>query len=151
MRLPRFKSGRHIALDATGISLSALCVLHCLAFPAAAVAAPMLAPEVSELFGVGHDWHLVLLVLAAPVSLLALGWSVRTTRGGWPVLLVGLLGLGLMAVGASHVFDRTIETVLTLSGVTVLAGAHFANWVRRGRAGHVHARDCGLCEHSTGH
>ena len=61
--------------------------------------------------------------------------------------LLGLShGLSIMALGASHVFSTTIETVLTLTGVIVLAGAHFANWRTRARAGHVHERDCGLCD-----
>lgn len=133
-------------LDATGVGLSALCIAHCLFLPAAAAATPMLVPEAGELFGLSHDWHLILLAIAAPVSLIGLGWSVRTTGAGWPILLIGLLGLALMATGASHVFERSIETVLTLTGVTILAGAHFANWRTRARAGHVHVRDCGLCD-----
>jgi len=142
---------RHIAdnqgkLDATGVGLSALCIAHCLFLPAAAAATPMLAPEAGALLGLSHDWHLLLLAIAAPVSLVGLGWSVRATRAGWPIFVVGLVGLSIMALGASHVFSATIETVLTLTGVTVLAGAHFANWRTRARAGHVHERDCGLCD-----
>jgi hypothetical protein len=138
---------RQSTLDATGVGLSALCVLHCLFLPAAASAAPMLVPELGEAAGLTHDWHLTLLAIAAPVSLIGLGWSVRATHAGWRLFAVGLLGLALMAIGASHVFDRTIETVLTLAGVSVLAFAHLANWRTRTRAGHVHARDCGICEH----
>ena len=139
-------SSHHGKLDATGVGLSVLCLAHCLFLPAAAAATPMLVPEAGELFGLGHDWHLILLAIAAPVSLIGLGWSVRTTQAGWPILLVGLFGLALMALGASHVFDRLVETVLTLTGVTILAGAHLANWRSRARAGHVHERDCGLCD-----
>lgn len=134
-------------LDATGVGLSFICMLHCLLLPAAASAAPMLAPELGEVVGLSHDWHLILLALAAPVSLIGLGWGVRTTEGGWKVFAVGLFGLGLMAIGASHIVPRLAETILTLSGVTILAGAHFVNWRYRGRSGHDHERDCGLCEH----
>lgn len=140
-------ANRQGTLDATGISLSALCVLHCLFLPAAASAAPMLTPELGEVFGLSHDWHLILLALAAPVSLLGLGWGVRTTQGGWRIFAIGLFGLALMAIGASHIFAPVIETVLTLTGVAILAGAHFTNWFNRARAGHNHRRDCGLCEH----
>lgn len=134
-------------LDATGVGLSALCVAHCLFLPAAAAATPLMAAGFGETVGLSHDWHLVLLAIAAPVSLLGLGWGMRATRAGWPVFAIGLAGLALMAIGASHVFASAAETVLTLAGVTVLAGAHVANWRSRTRTGHVHARDCGLCEH----
>ncbi|MCR9266569.1 MAG: MerC domain-containing protein [Alphaproteobacteria bacterium] len=134
-------------LDATGVGLSFICMLHCLLLPAAASAAPMLAPELGEVVGLSHDWHLVLLALAAPVSLLGLGWGVRNVRGGWQLFAVGLFGLALMAIGASHIVPRLAETILTLSGVTILAVAHFVNWRRRSRAGHDHERDCGMCEH----
>ena len=151
MRFPRLTLTRHRALDATGLGLSALCVVHCLAFPAAAVAAPMLAPEVGEMFGGGETAHLILLALAAPVSLLALGWSVRSTRGGWPLFLTGLAGLVLMGLGVSHIGGELGETLLTLAGVSVLAAAHLINWRRRAAAGHDHERDCGLCDHAHTH
>ncbi|WP_300543786.1 MerC domain-containing protein [Maricaulis sp.] len=144
--LNKFKN-RHGTMDATGVGLSAICVLHCLFLPATAAAAPMLAPELGGAIGLSHDWHLVLLALAAPVSLIGLGWSVRATKAGWRLFAIGLFGLALMAVGASHIVSPAVETALTLAGVTVLAGAHFANWRMRARAGHVHARDCGICEH----
>ncbi len=134
-------------LDLTGVSLSAVCVAHCLLFPVAAAAAPMLAPGLGEALGASHAWHLGLLAIAAPISLLALGWSVRASRARWPVLALGLLGLSLMTVGALHLSSSLIETALTLTGVTVLAAAHLINWRAQARAGHDHESDCGLCEH----
>ncbi|OLF71375.1 hypothetical protein AWH62_12555 [Maricaulis sp. W15] len=146
MPLHRHISTNQGKFDATGVGLSVLCIAHCLLLPAAAAATPMLVPEAGALFGLSHDWHLALLALAAPVSLIGLGWSVRTTRAGWPIFLVGLVGLAVMATGASHLFSPLAETALTLTGVTILAGAHFANWRSRAKAGHVHERDCGLCD-----
>lgn len=139
------------ALDATGVSLSAVCVAHCLVFPAAAVAAPLLIPGLGEALGASHAWHLGLLAIAAPVSILALGWSVRTTRGKWPILLAGLAGLALMTLGVLHLFSPVIELVITLAGVSILAAAHLINWLARNRAGHDHVSDCGLCEHEHTH
>jgi len=136
-------------LDATGIGLSFLCVAHCLLIPTAAAALPMMGAEVSEIFGVSHEWHLALFVLAAPISILGLGWGTRIAKAGWRTFVVGLLGLALMAVGISHLFDQMIETILTLTGVSVLAGAHIANWRSRKTAGHNHERDCGMCENHT--
>ena len=142
---------RQSALDASGVGLSVICMLHCLLLPAAASAAPILSPELGDLFGLSHAWHPALLAIAAPVSLLGLGWSVRSTEGGWRLLAAGLLGLMVMGVGASHVFGSLAETVLTLIGVTILALAHLANWRARARAGHDHERDCGICEHDHVH
>jgi len=138
-------------LDIAGISLSVICVAHCLFFPAAAAAAPLLTPAVSDLIGVGHEWHLVLLLVAAPISLFGLGWGVRATQGGRTLWILGIAGLALMALGASHLFGELAETVLTLTGVTVLAYAHFQNWQSRRAGGHDHERDCGLCEHGDAH
>jgi len=132
--------------DAAGVGLSALCVAHCLLFPATAVAAPMLAPGLSETLGLGHEWHIGLLLVAIPISLLALGWGARRNGGGWALLGVGIVGLGLMTLGALHLFSFWIETALTLTGVTILAVAHLANWRIRWTRGHDHRRDCAVCE-----
>lgn len=135
-------------LDATGIGLSVICVGHCLFLPVAAAASPVLAPGLAEVIGVGHEWHLLMLLVAAPVSLIALGWGARVTHGGRRIWMLGLIGLGLMALGATHLFGHLAETVLTLIGVTVLAFAHFSNWRARAKSGHDHARDCEICDES---
>ncbi|SDM36644.1 MerC mercury resistance protein [Maricaulis salignorans] len=144
--LPKFNL-QNGSLDLTGVSLSAVCVAHCLLFPVAAAAAPMLVPGLGEMLGASHAWHFGLLAIAAPISILALGWSVRTSRARWPVLALGLLGLSLMAIGALHLSSQLVETIITLTGVTILAAAHLVNWHSQARAGHDHASDCGLCEH----
>ncbi|WP_412545234.1 MerC domain-containing protein [Maricaulis sp. MIT060901] len=133
-------------LDIGGIALSLVCVMHCLVFPAAAVAAPLLAPGLAEQIGLAHEWHLILIAIAAPVSIIALGWGVKISDGSWRLLAAGLVGLGLMALGASHMFSELIETLLTLAGVTTVAVAHGLNYNQRRRRGHVHERDCGMCE-----
>jgi hypothetical protein len=134
-------------LDLTGVSLSAVCVAHCLFFPVAAAALPMMAPGFSDVLGASHAWHFGLLAIAAPVSLFALGWSVRASHARWPVLALGLLGLTLMMIGALHLSSQLVETVITLAGVGLLAAAHLINWRAQARAGHDHESDCGLCEH----
>ena len=136
----------HNRLDVTGVSLSLICLAHCLLFPAAAAAAPLLAPGLGESFGLAHEWHLGLLALAAPVSLIGLGWGVKVSDGSWRLLAAGLVGLALMALGASHLFSSLIETVLTLTGVSIVAVAHGLNYTQRRRRGHDHERDCGMCE-----
>ncbi|GJL96823.1 MAG: hypothetical protein DHS20C06_06400 [Hyphobacterium sp.] len=134
-------------LDVSGASLSVVCLLHCLALPTAAVAAPALAPELAERLAlVDGQAHLVLFLIAAPITLLAFFWGERTMRSGpWTMLVAGT-GLGLMLTGASHVFAQPFESILTGIGVTLLMGAHIANWRRRQAQGHDHPRECGMCE-----
>jgi hypothetical protein len=134
-------------LDVSGAGLSIICLFHCLALPTAAVAAPALAPEIAERLSlVDGQAHLWLFLLAAPVTLLAFFWGERTMRAGlWTMLAAGT-GLVLMLTGASHIVAQPVESIVTLIGVAILLGAHIANWRRRQRAGHDHARDCGMCE-----
>jgi len=134
-------------LDVSGAGLSVVCLLHCLALPTAAVAAPALAPELAERLSlVDGQTHLFLFLLVAPVTLLAFFWGERTMRAGrWTMLGAGL-GLVLMLTGASHIVAQPIETILTVSGVILLMGAHIANWRRRQAQGHDHARECGMCD-----
>lgn len=134
-------------LDMSGTGLSLVCLLHCLALPTAAVAAPALAPELAERLSlVDGRAHLILFLLAAPVTLLAFFWGERTMRAGrWTMAFAGL-GLVLMLTGASHIAAQPMESILTVAGVSLLMGAHIANWRRRQAQGHVHARDCGMCE-----
>jgi hypothetical protein len=133
-------------LDASGVSLSILCVAHCLAVPIIAATAPMLAPGLSEFFGLSHAWHIGLFALAAPVSLFGLVWGTKITKAGWPIIAFGILGLSLMALGAAHLFSALTETAITLLGVAILAGSHIANWRARTQKGHVHENECNLCE-----
>jgi len=134
-------------LDVSGTGLSVICLLHCLALPTAAVAAPALAPELAERLSlVDGQAHLFLFLIAAPVTLLAFFWGERTMRAGrWTMIFAGS-GLILMLTGASHIVAQPIESVLTVAGVSLLIGAHIANWRRRQAQGHDHERECGMCE-----
>jgi hypothetical protein len=151
--ISKLKSAKHAtSLDATGVGLSVLCMAHCLFFPIAATAAPMLVPGMGHAMGTDPTVHIILFLIAAPVSLIGLLWGIRASGGGKLTLITGLLGLVLMGLGFSHLFASIGETLLTASGVSILAGAHIANWRTRARAGHIHERDCNMCEpHSHEH
>lgn len=134
-------------LDVSGAGLSVICLLHCLALPTAAVAAPALAPELAERLSlVDGRAHLVLFLIAAPITVLAFFWGEKAMRAGkWTMAIAGS-GLALMLAGASHIFAQPMESILTMAGVSLLIGAHIANWRRRQNEGHDHARECGMCE-----
>lgn len=111
-------------LDASAISLSGLCLAHCLALPLVAAFSPLLATWAEA------EWvHGVAIALAAPLSALAL-WRKRRPA----IIALALSGLSLLAMGALHWPSHELETPITVAGSVLLAAAHLLNW----RRGHAH-------------
>lgn len=109
-------------LDAAAILLSLLCLVHCLAFPLLVALLPLAALPVD----VGPLFHWLLLLLAVPIGLVALG---RGRRHAGPLpLAFGLVGFGLMAAAVALLHDTPGEVRLTVVGVLLVATAHVANW-----------------------
>jgi hypothetical protein len=113
-------------LDGLALCASSLCTLHCLGLPLLFALLPAFASRIDP----GESFHLVMLALAVPTSLFALaqGWR-RHGRTG--PLLIGIAGLALMSVGALIAKSALAETLWTVAGSLLLAGAHIINW-RRG-------------------
>jgi hypothetical protein len=125
------KPGR---LDQLGMTLSALCLIHCLLVPVAAALTPLIARSLTL-----PEWvHLALLSTALPVAIAALGQGWR--RHSAPrIAALGALGLLLLAGGiAAHegwlggTKGAWLDPVLTSLGALLLGSAHWRNW-RRGR------------------
>lgn len=108
-------------LDRAGITLSALCVAHCLT---SAIVVTALASFGGVLFS--HWIHEVGLVIAIILGAVALGQGVW--RHGYIAPFgVGCFGLGMMA-GALSLHDSVeMELLATLAGVMVLALGHDLN------------------------
>jgi hypothetical protein len=126
-------AARSTRLDSAGIAISIVCLLHCLALPVLVVLVPALDvyfPERSD-----HVVHWWLLAIAAPVSLVALGWGARNL-GQLRWLLLGACGLVAMLAGVLHVFGAQGERAATAVGVTLLAMAHGGNWFAVHRSVH---------------
>jgi len=107
--------------DVAAISLSGLCLAHCLALPLIASLLP--------LAGVGAEapWvHWALALTAAPISL----WTLTRRPAAGP-LLSGLLGIALLFSGAAEFPSHETETMITVAGALVLSVAHILNWRRR--------------------
>jgi predicted tellurium resistance membrane protein TerC len=107
-------------LDRWAIGLSGLCLAHCLGTAVvlavlASAAGPLLDPRIHEV-GLG---------LAILLAAIALGRGVTLHHRVAP-LLIGACGLLLMS-GGLFVPHGPAELALTISGVTLLAGAHLAN------------------------
>ena len=125
-------SSRQQLFDGSAIGLSVLCLAHCLALPVAASVGPLLgAGAVGE--HTSQLTHLVLALIALPISVLGLWLGFRSRGIDWPTALLAVTGLGLMFVGASHMVDAAITPAFTVPGVLAVAAAHLINW-RRGTA-----------------
>jgi MerC mercury resistance protein len=113
-------------LDALGLAISIVCVVHCLALPLAALLLPTLALRIDH--ATDHQLHWILLGLAAPISSLAL-WRGARCHGTWAWLELGSGGLLLMLLGVLHAFGAHSEVPVTMVGVSLLAVAHVGNIV----------------------
>ncbi|MCP8890663.1 MerC domain-containing protein [Sphingomonas faeni] len=113
-------------LDGLAVCASAACMIHCLALPLLFAALPALATW----FDPGESFHRIILAFAIPTSAVALigGW--RTHRAT-PPLILGAVGLALMALGILFAGRTAIETTVSVTGSLFLAAAHLANWRNR--------------------
>jgi hypothetical protein len=116
--------------DASALSLSGLCLIHCLVMPVAAIFMP-------ALLLISHaEWvHTAFLVFAVPMTSLAL-WSVHRHHPlPRALILVAVLGLACLAGGAFGWPLQNWAEQITIAGSLLLVTAHIWNW-RRGTAAH---------------
>ena len=107
-------------LDAVGITLSLLCLLHCLALPLTATGA--LAWAASEHIHAG-----LTVTLAAVVLVVAIPGYRRHRQAAIPIVLT----IGVVLLVGAVLFDSTIgemgETILTVLGSGALVVGHILN------------------------
>ena len=107
-------------LDRVGITLSGLCLIHCLA-----------GLLLVTVLGVGGNWllapeiHRVGLAFAIVVGVFTIGLGVFR-HGRMGPMVLGTLGLALMT-GGLFVEHGMQEMVFTVSGVILLACGHILN------------------------
>ena len=112
-------------LDLSAMSVSGLCLIHCLALPVMSVALPV-AGALAE-----AEWLHKLLVLAAvPITATAILQD-RMVRGWREFALIAALGLSILVAAAFVEALHDLETVLTTVGASLLALAHALRWQRR--------------------
>ncbi|SOB87275.1 MerC mercury resistance protein [Sphingomonas guangdongensis] len=109
--------------DVVAIGASALCLLHCLALPAAI----LLLPALAVFLQVPESFHLAALAVAVPTSAVALGAGYRTHETA-QAIGVALPGIALLAWGALMAQGVAAETGSTVAGALLLALAHVLNW-----------------------
>lgn len=118
-------------LDHIAITLSSLCLVHCLLLPTAIVALPLLAQ-----FNQVH-FHTQMLVVVIPVSVFAYSLGYPRHRNK-TIVAWGLAGIGIMFVGGTiaHAhFGNLADTSLTIAGSIILATSHYFN---NRLTGHAH-------------
>jgi hypothetical protein len=109
--------------DSMGLALSGACLLHCALVSVAVVAAPAASAWLGATENAVH-WLLVM------IALVVSGWALYSgfkRHAAATVVMLGGFGLIVMFVGAAHLFGRTAETMLTLTGAGIVAAAHIIN------------------------
>jgi hypothetical protein len=116
-------------LDTSAMTLSALCIVHCLG---GALVATFVAVSSGWM---GHSVHLVGLALALPLAGVAL-WRGVQVHGQLGVALLGLFGIAMMAASIFAGHGGVTEIMLSVGGVVMLGAAHLWNMrAVRGNAG----------------
>jgi hypothetical protein len=113
-------------LDRVAISASAVCAIHCLSLPLILTVLPTLG---ATFFG-QESFHVVLLWLVIPLSIVALSMGCRKHKN-WVVGLLGLVGLTLLFSAAALGHDllgETGERFATLAGALFIGAGHFRNY-----------------------
>lgn len=110
-------------LDLSALTLSSLCLIHCLLLPFAAAALPIFS-VFAEM-----EWvHKLFVMLAVPISLVAFYQS-RNVIARWiyPAALAAV-GLGFLIASGFMESLHDHERVLTVIGAITLAVAHLWRW-----------------------
>ena len=119
---------RHDWLDRAAVGASVACLIHCLALPLLF----SLLPALTQLLSIPESFHLWVLGFALPTSGYALIAGRERHGARWPLVL-GLLGLMLLAIGILWFGATPRETPVTVAGSLALAAAHLGNWRLRHR------------------
>lgn len=107
-------------LDAGGVTLSSLCLVHCLVLPFAGAFLPMAGVLADD-----ERVHWIVVGLAAPTAWFAFsGWFSRGWTTWWLPLL-GFIGVGFLVAGLFA--PEPYELLVSVAGGLTLATAHFAN------------------------
>jgi hypothetical protein len=119
-------------LDRAAICVSAMCVVQCLVLPILVVISPLVSLGLlgSELF------HLAMLAVVVPLSLLAFGLGYRVHRNAG-MLVPGLAGLAVIITAAileGAVLGTLAAALLTSVGGLLLISGHWLNLRKRRRA-----------------
>jgi hypothetical protein len=111
-------------LDRVAITLSGLCLLHCLIGLALLALLSMSGGLLS------HDVHVIGLLLALPLAAVAF-WRGQQRHGRLAVGLLGLAGIIVMLASLFVDHGALMELLVSMAGVALLAAAHLWNLTAR--------------------
>jgi hypothetical protein len=117
-------SRQRALLDKIAVSLSGLCLLHCLLLPFVVAILPFLGQ-----FDDDH-LHAEMLIFVIPVSVIALFVGYRR-HGQIRIIVSGAAGLMILVLGALVIHDLygpIADRMTTVTGSLVLAFTHFQNF-----------------------
>jgi hypothetical protein len=107
-------------LDKSAMTLSGLCLVHCLA------GSLVLTVFAAGSGWLGHDVHLIGLMIALPLAAFAL-WRGVAVHHKIGVAVLGAAGIALMTVSLFVGHGDAAEILLSVVGVTLLGLAHWWN------------------------
>ena len=108
-------------IDSTGLSLSTLCIIHCLLLPILGSSLPILG-VLSE-----SEWiHKGLVIFVLPVAL-----SLIATTKRLGVQILAVLGASMLFTAAFIPLFHDFETVMTVSGGLLLGLAHTLRLIKQ--------------------
>lgn len=115
-----------VATDKVAISLSMLCLLHCLAVPLLIA----VVPSVAAMAFTDESFHLWLVLAVFPTSIYALTMGCKRHKQKKVVMLggIGLTLLVLALVLGSIFHNEVIEKTLTAMGTLLIGFSHFQNF-----------------------
>jgi hypothetical protein len=117
-------SAKRGLLDQLAVTLSGLCLLHCLLLPFIVAVLPFLGQ-----FGDDH-LHAEMLIVVLPVSIIALALGYRRHRHTG-VVVAGIVGLAILTIGgtiAHSAYGLLADRALTVVGSITLAVTHYRNF-----------------------
>jgi hypothetical protein len=112
--------------DVLAVSLSVLCILHCLLIPVMVIA----VPTMSSFFFVDEAFHIWMVVAVIPVSALALyrGWKKHLVLQVAVVGSIGLLIISCAAFLGHEYLSEYWERFLTVIGTILIIFSHIWNY-----------------------
>lgn len=117
-------------VEGAAISVSVLCLVHCLALPVLL----LLLPGLLGIFAQSEIFHAAVFLVIAPFAAVAFLIGYRCHRQPVPAML-GLAGLICLAVALIPGLGEEREYWMTITGSLVLVIGHLLNWAKR-RHGH---------------
>jgi len=109
--------------DLCSVTLSSLCMLHCLGLPLLTTVLPVVSQ-----YSDSHQLHMGMVLLALPVTV----WVVLSelaTRRSELFIASASSGICLMLAAVFVPALHSVETALTVVGSALVGGAHFWRWL----------------------